>query len=85
MSKRMEQLLTQKGQLEERIKKLAEKERNKEKDRDHRRQVLIGQCVIQQHETSGQPERLAQLMDGFLKSDRDRALFGLAPIGNRTG
>jgi primosomal protein N' len=84
MSKRMEQLLAQKAQLEARIKKQVEKERSREKEQLHRKQVLIGQCVLQQHEASGQTERLAQLMDEFLKSERDRALFGLPQIRNRT-
>ena len=47
---------------------------------DTRRKVLVGAVVLAKVERGEwPPERLAQLMDGALSRDDDRALFGLAP------
>ncbi len=77
MSKRMNQLEEQLKQVQERIKNQVERERTKERNEDNRRKFLIGQCILEKHRTNGHPERLAELMDGFLKNTRDRVLFGL--------
>lgn len=51
------------------------KEAKQRRADDTRRKILLGAYLMKQC----QEPQLAELMDGYLDEDRDRALFGLPP------
>lgn len=79
--KRLEKLLEERQKLDERIKKVLEKEANEKRQRETRQKILIG-AVIQKQITKGTltQDWLLEVLDAELTLERDRKLFHLPPL-----
>lgn len=79
MSKNKLDALTEKrDQINAQIQALRSKEQAQKRKDDTRRKVLIGGVVLKMLKTGEMPkERLDQMLDNHLVSERDRALFKL--------
>lgn len=67
--------------LKEKLNYLEKLEKERNKKIDTRRKVLAGSYLL--HKYNDKPDELAKLLDPFLTRDKDRELFGLAPL-NKT-
>lgn len=75
-------LKKKKEQLNARIHKLESLQKARERKRNTRRKILIGAYFIEKANEEGSLDALYQQMDGFLKRNSDRELFGLDPLTN---
>lgn len=78
---RIARLEERRQQITNRIARLRNAERTKERKRRTRRLILIGTCV--ESKTKDDPDardRLLKDLDGFLSRPRDRELFDLPPL-----
>jgi len=79
LAKQEQALLQKQNQLKARIKKLDAVDKQKKRKDDTRRKILAGSYLM-----SVEPlNDLKIALDDYLKSDKDRALFGLPPLTNR--
>lgn len=79
-AKRLEALEAKRKQIEAQIQALKSHEQAQARKDDTRRKVLIGGVVLKMVKTGEMPEeRLTQLLDKHLDTERDRKLFGLEP------
>ena len=74
---KVEQLKNKRDLLNSRIQKLEALEKQRERKRDSRRKFLVGSYYLQQAQVNGSMGSINKLMDEFLTSKSDRALFGL--------
>ena len=77
---RLDILNEKRDQLNAQIQALKAKEQGQKRKNETRRKVLIGGVVLKMLKTGEMPqERLDQILEKHLDTDRDRALFGLPP------
>ena len=68
------------AQIQNRLSRLRSVESTKARKLDTRRKILAGACILALGERDAdEAKRLRGLLDEFLKMDRERALFSLAP------
>jgi len=72
---KLQKLIDQRNQLEERIKRQKMKLDSQERQRDTRRKILAGAYLLEKYKEK--PEELKSLLDKFLSRPADRELFGL--------
>ena len=78
---RIEKLKERRAQLSNRIARLRNVERAKERKRETRRKILVGAAVIAEAKKFPKTERwLRRMLARRLTRPRDRALFGLEPL-----
>ena len=78
MSRRLEELLKKREQLNAQIQKARSRESAQKRKEDTRRKILLGALMMQMME-KGELERdkILKKLDGFLTRDIDRKLFDL--------
>lgn len=87
MTTRLEQLQKKRDQLNARIQSEAAKLQAKKRKEDTRKKILIG-AMISKAVEDGQvvmihrPTDLLDMLDGYLTTKRDRALFGISQNEN---
>jgi hypothetical protein len=74
---KLDTLKKKKEQLNARIHKLESLHKTRERKRDTRRKILIGAYFIEKANEEGSLDALYQQLDGYLKRNSDRELFGL--------
>ena len=72
---KLQKLIDQRNQLEERIKRQKMKLDSQERQRDTRRKILAGAYLLEKYKD--RPEELKSLLDKFLSRPADRELFNL--------
>ena len=72
---KLQKLIDQRNQLEERIKRQKMKLDSQERQRDTRRKILAGAYLLEKYKDK--PEELKSLLDKFLSRPADRELFNL--------
>lgn len=72
---KLQKLIDQRNQLEERIKRQKMKLDSQERQRDTRRKILAGAYLLEKYKDK--PEELKNLLDKFLSRPADRELFNL--------
>lgn len=72
---KLQKLIDQRNQLEERIKRQKMKLDSRERQRDTRRKILAGAYLLEKYKEK--PEELKSLLDKFLSRPADRELFNL--------
>lgn len=77
---KLETLKKKKEQLNAQIQKLESLQKSRERKRDTRRKILIGAYFIDKATEDGSLNDLYQQLDGYLKRNSDRELFGLKHI-----
>ena len=77
---KLETLQKKKEQLNARIHKLESLQKVRERKHDTRRKILIGAYFIDKAHEEGGLSSLYQKMDGYLKRNSDRKLFGLEMV-----
>jgi large subunit ribosomal protein L7/L12 len=86
MSKRLEQLMKKKEELNALIQKLRAEEANQKRKQDTRRKILLGSLVMEMMER-GDLDRgvMMRALDGFLVRSADRMLFDLPVEDKKDG
>lgn len=79
-SKKLEALKKKQAQLKSQIDAMEAAEKSRERKRDTRRKILIGAYYFDKAKREESFESLVAQLDGYLKRDTDRALFGLSPV-----
>jgi large subunit ribosomal protein L7/L12 len=77
---KLETLKKKKEQLNARIHKLESLHKARERKRDTRRKILIGAYFIDKAAEEGGLDSLFKQLDGYLKRNSDRELFGLGSL-----
>ena len=78
MTTRLESLQRQQAQLKEQIQQIQSRERTKEGRKQARRKFLIGEAILSEVESGRFKQTyLVSIMNRFLTTENDRALFGL--------
>ena len=78
---RIEKLKERRAQLSNRIARLRNVERAKERKRETRRKILVGAAVLAEaKEVKATKQWLRRMLGRRLTRPRDRALFGLEPL-----
>ena len=72
---KLQKLIDQRNQLEERIKRQKMKLDSQERQRDTRRKILAGAYMLEKYKDK--PEELKSLLDKFLSRPADREIFNL--------
>ena len=72
---KLQKLIDQRNQLEERIKRQKMKLDSQERQRDTRRKILAGAYLLEKYKDK--PDELKNLLDKFLSRPADRELFNL--------
>jgi len=86
MATSKEKVLKQRAALDERLKKIAARERATERKSDTRRKVLAGAAVIDWAKRDSEfSQQLMGKLRGFLTRDYDRKLFGLPQVEKTYG
>lgn len=81
---KLDTLTEKRDQLNAQIQAVRAREQAQKRKDDTRRKVLIGGVVLKMLKTGEMPqERLNQILDKHLDSERDRTLFGL-PAKSKT-
>lgn len=76
LKQRKERILMQKRQQQMKL-------TNEKRKRETRKKVLIGAAMLAKIEAGEwSRDNLTRLLDGYLKRDDDRALFGLPPVAS---
>jgi len=73
---KLQKLIDQRNQLEERIKRQKMKLDSQERQRDTRRKILAGAYLLEQYKD--RPDELKSMLDKFLSRPADRELFNLS-------
>jgi len=73
---KLQKLIDQRNQLEERIKRQKMKIDSQERQRDTRRKILAGAYLLEQYKE--RPDELSRMLDKFLSRPADRELFNLS-------
>jgi len=73
---KLQKLIDQRNQLEERIKRQKMKLDSQERQRDTRRKILAGAYLLEKYKD--RPDELKNLLDKFLSRPADRELFNLS-------
>ena len=87
MSKRLQTLTEKRARLDAQIKDIQARERQKERKEDTRRKIIVGALVLthMKKNKGGQLARKVEaLINEYVVKDKDRALFGLAPLPKKT-
>jgi large subunit ribosomal protein L7/L12 len=79
----LDNLKKKQAQLAARIQALEATEKSRERKRETRRKILVGAYYLDKANEEKKLASLIQMMDGYLKRDSDRVLFGLALKENR--
>ena len=84
MSKKLEQLLKKRSQLNAQIQQLRARDAAQKRKEDTRRKILLGALVMEMME-KGELDRdkLMKRLDGFLTREIDRKLFELPVLEER--
>ena len=81
MQEKIERLTKKKKQIEEQIKLIQNREKAQARKDDARKKILVGSTLMLKIKKKEFPEeQLTDFLDQELKKDRDRKLFGLAPL-----
>jgi len=82
-NERIEKLQKRRAALDAEVNRLQARKRAEDRKADTRRKILLGAVVMQ--EIEAKPDQIGVwakgLLDERLTKQRDRALFGLAPLG----
>jgi hypothetical protein len=78
--KKLEVLKQKQAVLQARIEQVAAREKTRERKQDLQRKILVGTFVLEEAEREGKVAELYQRMDGFLRRNSDRVLFGLIEV-----
>ncbi len=79
MSSATEKILQQQAKLKTRLQVIKARERVKEKKIEDRKKFLLGGLILERMKSGLMVEAdVLAMLDGYLTSDRDRALFGLS-------
>jgi len=73
---KLQKLIDQRNQLEERIKRQKMRLDSQERQRDTRRKILAGAYLLEQYKD--RPDELNRMLDKFLSRPADRELFNLS-------
>jgi len=73
---KLQKLIDQRNQLEERIKRQKMRLDSQERQRDTRRKILAGAYLLEQYKD--RPDELSRMLDKFLSRPADRELFNLS-------
>jgi len=79
---KLQKLIDQRNQLEERIKRQKMKLDSQERQKDTRRKILAGAYLLEKYKDK--PEELKSLLDKFLSRPADRELFNLTITTTKT-
>ena len=80
MSKRLEQLLKKKEELNAQIQKIKAKEAAQKRKEDTRRKILLGALMMEMMDRGElDKDKIRYRLDGFLTREIDRKLFDLPP------
>lgn len=78
MSDKLQKLKQQQEQLNARIKKIEQQEKDRQRKIDTRKKILIGAMVLDKMSKSEMSnQKVLHELDGYLTAERDRKLFGL--------
>ena len=78
MSAYIEKLKTQKAQAAIKLSSIQSKINKEERKRNTRKKILAGAYLLEKYKEN--ENELVNLLDGFLKRDADRAVYGLKPL-----
>ena len=79
--KRLEELKDKQKKITAQIQQVEAREKTATRKKDTRRKILIGSYYLDQSTDKNKMAEIEKLMDGYLKRDNDRILFGLPPLG----
>lgn len=79
--KRLEELKDKQKKITAQIQQVEAREKTATRKKDTRRKILIGSYYLDQSADKNKMAEIEKLMDGYLKRDNDRILFGLPPLG----
>ncbi len=74
---KLQRLLNKQNAIKNRISSITSRIRNEQDKRLTRKKILIGAYFLEKY--NGEPNRLNEMLNGFLVRDNDRLLFGLQP------
>jgi large subunit ribosomal protein L7/L12 len=77
---KLDVLKNKKEQLNARVQKLEALQKARERKRDTRRKILIGAYFMDKATEEGALDTLFQQLNGYLKRNSDRELFGLGSL-----
>jgi hypothetical protein len=77
---RLDRLKEQREKINARIQAVESRLKTSERKQDVRKKILIGAYYLDQAEKNNAMSELKSIMNGFLKRDFDRELFGLEPL-----
>lgn len=81
MSDKLQKLKARQEQLNAKIKLIEQREKEKVRKEETRKKILLGAMVMEGMANSSEYESMIMKnVDKYLKSDRDRKLFGLEPL-----
>ncbi|EGR0536022.1 hypothetical protein E4J49_25120 [Vibrio parahaemolyticus] len=81
MSDTLQKLKARQEQLNAKIKLIEQKEKEKARKEETRKKILLGAMIMEGMANSSEYEAMIMKnVDKYLKTDRDRKLFGLAPL-----
>lgn len=79
-SKKLETLKKKQEQLKAQIQALEAAEKTRERKCETRRKILVGAYYLDKAKAEGTFNDIVSHMDGYLKRNKDRALFDLEPL-----
>lgn len=74
---KLEGLLKKQNAIKNRISSITSRIRNEQDKRLTRKKILVGAYFLEKYKE--EPNRLNEMLNGFLARDNDRLLFGLQP------
>ncbi len=74
---KLENLLKKQNAIKNRISSITSRIRNEQDKRLTRKKILVGAYFLEKYKE--EPNRLNEMLNGFLVRDNDRLLFGLHP------
>ena len=77
---RLEALKEKQKKITVQIQQVEAREKTAERKKNTRRKILIGSYYLDQATDKKKMVEIEKLMDGYLKRDNDRILFGLPPL-----
>ena len=78
---RLEALKDKQKKIIAQIQQVEAREKTATRKKDTRRKILIGSYYLEKTTDQNKIAEIEKLMDGYLKRDNDRLLFGLSPLG----
>lgn len=81
MSDKLQKLKAKQEQLNAKIKLIEQREKEKVRKEETRKKILLGGMVMEGMQNSSEYESMIMKnVEKYLKSERDRKLFGLEPL-----